>query len=817
MVKVFPHPTISPSPQHNEHIIYRRGNTRDTDWTCAVKCEVDARVQVTQLKFRPGNGAEVTWPKLNGTVPLCSLLEHLGCSRHTFRASLSQAEAEMFAESFEAEGDLTPMPTFYVGHPEEVRVEALLEYLLPMQERSTKAQYLILMCKRLYKAYSKNEYSDRDSLECTRVENVGDLICSLTYQLLRRTASTLKQYLVKLLGVDEGDAAILKAFERCTVLTDGLAYAFATGIWDTTMSNTRRRVGVSQLLQRNNLRTMVSQLRRLSSAVPSSQKMAKPRYLHPSTFGRICLMETPEGASCGLETQLAQEAQVSLERDPGPPLEVIQPFVDPVCGVSGGTAVFLNGKFLGCTTLSTEMVSLFRRRRAEGRIHQECSIAHSGRTVHMRTGRGRILRPLLLNGVRQMIDFHEEKTHTVALFGEEGTLAEVNPCAILGFGAALVPFIDRMPTPRGVYQCAMQKQAVSVPCLSFNSPLFLPTTQNVLLTGQKPLVTTQTGEASGVYNLPAGFNAIVAVLPQSGFNQEDAICMSRGAVERGLGLCVQMRVQTVSMSCASGEMFLLRRPEGREDIVETVQESGLPLLNTEVRKGQCILGRVKRGKAEHDASLYAQGPGRVHRVIFTHGRGGDPQISVQIRQWMPIRVGDKLASRSAQKGVVSQIIPDEDLPFSASGIRPDFLISPAAFPSRMTASQLLEGGLAKLTLRSQRKGDGTPFQKVTAESIGEELKGAGFSPSGEETLFDGRTGRRLKCQIFQTPILYQRLKHFAQSKIHCRSTGRRNMVTRQPSGEFLFLCVPLESVYSPFQRVACTPAGFVSVRWSATV
>lgn len=397
----------------------------------------------------------MTWPKLEGTVPLCTLLEYLGCSRDAFRSNLTQAEAEMFAETFEDDGDFRPMPTFMVGHPLEMRLEELVcQHLLPMQGRGSKAQYLILMCKRLYRAIVDDDASDRDSLECTRVENVGDLICSLTYQLLRRTASTLKQYLVKLLGVDESDAAILKAFERCTVLTDGLSYAFATGIWDTTMSNTRRRVGVSQLLQRNNIRTMISQLRRLSSAVPSSQKMAKPRYLHPSTFGRICPMETPEGASCGLETQLAQGARVSLERDPKPAFDLICPFVDPMCNVSSGTAVFINGKFLGCTTLAPQMVNLFLRARREGNIHAECSIAKVDRTVHIRTGRGRILRPLLLMGKEHIIDFHEEKTYRVAGFGQEGDVAEVSPEHIFGFGAAFVPFGERMPTPRWVYQCA---------------------------------------------------------------------------------------------------------------------------------------------------------------------------------------------------------------------------------------------------------------------------------------------------------------------------------------------------------------------------
>ena len=122
------------------------------------------------------------------------------------------------------------------------------------------------------------------------------------------------------------------------------------------------------------------------------------------------------------------------------------------------------------------------------------------------------------------------------------------------------------------------------------------------------------------------------------------------------------------------------------------------------------------------------------------------------------------------------------MPFNpVTGMIPDILINPAAFPSRMTASQIMEGAMAKISLRTGRS-DGSPFQTaVTPQTLGKELRQAGMSSAGTEVLCDGRTGLRIQCQIFVAPTLYQRLKHFAGSKLHARSTGRRNMVTRQPS------------------------------------
>ena len=435
------------------------------------------------------------------------------------------------------------------------------------------------MAKRLFKGIQDEDVSDRDSLEFTKVENVSELLSSLMYHLLRRTASSIKIYLQKYLGEDESDSMILKAFDRSTVVTDGITYAFSTGIWDSTLANARRRVGIAQLLQRGNQRTMISQLKRLSSAVPSSQKIAKPRYLHPSTWGRVCIFETPEGAACGLETQICLHAKISMKRDSSEAMSVLRPFVDPVAEVSVGSPVFLDGKYLGNTGMRSQLISTFRRERREGRVHEEISIAESGRNIHIRTCSGRILRKLGYEGERSTWTFTRRR---ICLW-EKRTL-RLTRTPFFGYGASLIPLPSHLPPPRSTFQCAMQKQTVSVPNLIYDHPLNMQTTTNILLTGQRPLVGTRVGEEMA-YRLPAGFNAIVAVITSKGYNQEDALVISKGAVERGMGLCAQLRTQTISMSCGAGRDFRSEETRGRAEILQTVAENGLPYLNTEVKKG----------------------------------------------------------------------------------------------------------------------------------------------------------------------------------------------------------------------------------------
>ena len=126
----------------------------------------------------------------------------------------------------------------------------------------------------------------------------------------------------KLTG-DIRDSTLLKQIARTTTLTDGLQYALATGNWTTLSFDGRQRVGVSQLLQRGTFFTAMSQFRRISSSIKPEQKLSKPRYIHCTHRGRLCFIESPEGASCGLESQLSVGAYISIAS----PVAVLQDLI----------------------------------------------------------------------------------------------------------------------------------------------------------------------------------------------------------------------------------------------------------------------------------------------------------------------------------------------------------------------------------------------------------------------------------------------------------------------------------------------------------
>lgn len=145
-------------------------------------------------------------------------------------------------------------------------------------------------------------------------------------------------------------------------------------------------------------------------------------------------------------------------------------------------------------------------------------------------------------------------------------------------------------------------------------------------------------------------------------------------------------------------------------------------------------------------------------------------------------IGDKFSSRHGQKGTCGRIIPEQNMPFSASGERPDIIVNAHAFPSRMTIGQFLECGLGKILVELGLFGDGTCFNDtITMDWICKKLLSMGYEAHGNELLYSGETGQQMNCSVFMGPTFYQRLKHMVNDKQHARSTGPPVALTRQPA------------------------------------
>lgn len=171
----------------------------------------------------------------------------------------------------------------------------------------------------------------------------------------------------------------------------------------------------------------------------------------------------------------------------------------------------------------------------------------------------------------------------------------------------------------------------------------------------------------------------------------------------------------------------------------------------------------------------------VDRVIAIQDDSGTDNYKVITRQTRRPEIGDKFASRHGQKGVVGLIVHEEDMPFSETGWRPDLIMNPHGFPSRMTVGKMLELISSKAAVMMGLFANGSAFDGTPVDEIYSTLIRNGFAPSGKEYLTSGITGEPIESYIFCGPVYYQKLKHMVVDKIHARARGPRMVLTRQPT------------------------------------
>jgi len=380
------------------------------------------------------------------------------------------------------------------------------------------------------------------------------------------------------------------------------------------------------------------------------------------------------------------------------------------------------------------------------------------------------------------------------------TNMEIHPSLILGVLGSCIPFSDHNQAPRVAYQCSMGKQALGTYTSNFRHRY--DTMGHILNYGQRPLIKTNMSTILNNDELPCGINAIVAIATYTGFNQEDSVMLNKSSVDRGLFTSTYYKTykELNNKNHSNGEEEYFTKPD--TNVVKNVKpynydkldHTGFVPENTFVQTGDVIVGKVMPTKVDsniqykdNSTTMKNNESGFVDRngandKYFTNTNGdGYTFAKVRIRNDRIPTIGDKFASRSAQKGTCGMMYRQEDMPFTAEGIVPDVIVNPHAIPSRMTIAQLMECIMGKACAQLGTFANATAFNGVTVEQISDILEKCGMERHGNEIMYNSRTGEQIHTEIFIGPTYYQRLKHMVQDKTHSRSSnGPIILLTRQP-------------------------------------
>ena len=314
----------------------------------------------------------------------------------------------------------------------------------------------------------------------------------------------------------------------------------------------------------------------------------------------------------------------------------------------------------------------------------------------------------------------------------------------------------------------------------------------------RSLLTTQGMKYSYYDVLSPGENVIVAITSFTGFNQEDGIIVNKSALDRGLfNACQFEKFFDKVTKSSNGINDEFRKPDpnittdNKKSNYEKLNENGNIPEEVEVEYNDIIIGKVSsivngtnQSKFWKDNSQTYKHylPGIVDKVWEgITDEEGYPIKKMRVRIPLKPMMGDKFSTKSAQKGTICLILPEEDMPVTENGIVPDIIFNPVGIYNRITMGFLLELLFGKWCGIEGHSYDATGFEPVDINMVKEKLKKYGFNEYGLETMYNGMTGKKMESSILIGPLFYLRLKHIAADKIHARYEGPKTVLTRQPT------------------------------------
>tara|TARA_B100000424_G_scaffold36115_3_gene24406 strand:- start:3097 stop:7917 length:4821 start_codon:yes stop_codon:yes gene_type:complete len=390
--------------------------------------------------------------------------------------------------------------------------------------------------------------------------------------------------------------------------------------------------------------------------------------------------------------------------------------------------------------------------------------------------------------------FHHQKQ------GIKYTHIEIHPSLMFGVMGNQIIFPEHNQLPRNTFGCGQAKQAASIYHSNFNNRI--DKMGLILNYGQLPILKSRYLELINKEQHPCGENVMIAIMCHTSYNVEDAILINKGSLDRGLFQTTYYNMyETREESSSIGKSSIDSRITNiQEDVTKKVgflkpgkdyghlDENGIIKENTQMNDKIALIGKIvtnlKFPDMSEDASIFPKKGqlGYVDKTYISDDEEGKRLVKIRIRELRTPAMGDKFSSRCGQKGTIGLIIPEENMPYNKDGVKPDIIVNPHAFPSRMTIGQLVEMLMGKAAFHYGAYSDCTAFMnKGPKHSIyGDLLTNAGFHSSGNEILYNGMTGEQIEANICFGPTYYMRLKHMVKDKINYRARGPNTQLTRQP-------------------------------------
>ena len=692
---------------------------------------------------------------------------------------------------------------------------------LEKTNREEKANTLARLTRLYLRAKEEGIRTDKDHYANKRVKLSGDLLSDLFKVNLSILVRDIQYSLQKV--AKRKKFYSIKTIAKSTLFTHRIESAIATGSW------IGERSGVTQNMSKTNYLDMLSQLQRVSSMLPGEQENFLARTLHPTHYGRFCPTETPEGTEIGLRKNLAILSKISTEVD-FDEKELIKKFEGFGLNKENGEDVFFNGTFIGLVENATDFAKKIRNSRRKGETPHEISVLDDKKIgqVIISSVVGRVLRPVIIvedgssklkdehivlleenkmtwkdlinQGIIEYIDAGEEENALVALTPEEitdkSTHLEIDPIDLFGLITSLVPYGNHDQSARLNRGSKTLKQGLGIYAANYLTRV--DTDVSILHYPQKPLVRTFVYDTLDVY--PSGQNVVVAIMPFAGYNMEDAIVLNKGSVDRGFGRSTYFRPYSATeLQYAGGLSDEIIVPDKdvsgyrTEESYRFLEDDGIAFPEANMSSGEVVIGKITppkflseakdisiQAKKEASSAIRQEERGTVDAVFVTVDSEGNKIAQVRTRDSRKPEPGDKFSTPHGQKGVIGLIADERDIPFTASGIRPDLLFNPHGIPSRMTVGYLIELLAGKTSAISGKIIDGTPFSGQSVEELEEQLKELGFSYDGKETMYSGITGKKMDAKIYIGNMYYLKLKYMVKNKMHARASGKVALLTRQP-------------------------------------